>query len=221
MKNIISQEEKNRIDQVCKKYYIENYTINGDGSVDVDGVVDLASRELSSLPLRFGRVNGDFTCVNNGLTTLEGSPIIVTGYFFCFNNKLTSLEGGPRVVDGLFYCNDNRLTTLEHSPEKLGVVLFCNNNQITTLTNCSTKSATVICCDGNKLSTLTDLPKNLVVITAKGNNFSQVFNVEFSALDKDEKTIFLQYQDYYDVWLPVFSEENMHLLIADIKDGLR
>jgi hypothetical protein len=36
MNNIISQEEKNAIDKVCDQYSINNYTINGDGSIDVN-----------------------------------------------------------------------------------------------------------------------------------------------------------------------------------------
>jgi hypothetical protein len=62
------------IDSICKKYGIQNYTINGDGTVDVDGNVDLYNRGLTKLPLKFGRVTGNFYCHSNKLTTLEGCP---------------------------------------------------------------------------------------------------------------------------------------------------
>ena len=97
------------IDSICKKYGIKNYTINEDGTVDVDGSVDLSERNLSKLPLKFGRVTGSFYCMHNQLTTLEGCPVEVGGYFNCGSNKLTSLEGCPRVVGGEFYCKDNPL----------------------------------------------------------------------------------------------------------------
>ena len=41
------------IDSICKEYGIENYTINNDSSIDVNGDVDLAYRRLSKLPLKF------------------------------------------------------------------------------------------------------------------------------------------------------------------------
>jgi hypothetical protein len=33
------------IHDICKKYYIENYTINDDGSIDVDDNVSFANRK--------------------------------------------------------------------------------------------------------------------------------------------------------------------------------
>jgi len=35
------------IHKICKEYGIENYTINNDGSIDVDGYVDLSNMELT------------------------------------------------------------------------------------------------------------------------------------------------------------------------------
>ena len=34
------------IESICQEYGIENYTINEDGTVDVDGNVDLSFRNL-------------------------------------------------------------------------------------------------------------------------------------------------------------------------------
>ena len=39
------------IHDICKKYNIENYTINSDGSIDVDGNVNLSKMNLTELPL--------------------------------------------------------------------------------------------------------------------------------------------------------------------------
>ena len=61
------KESKEDIDSICKKYGIENYTINEDGTVDVDGDVSIVGKivrdrfiniDLTKLPLRFGKVSG-------------------------------------------------------------------------------------------------------------------------------------------------------------------
>jgi len=124
-------ESKSEIDKICKKYGIKNYTIKGDGSVDVDGDVDLSHEDLTELPLKFGKVSGSFWCHHNQLTTLEGSPDSVRD-FLCNNNQLTTLEGCPNSVGGDFSCHNNQLTTLEGCPSSVGNLWF-NNNQLTTL----------------------------------------------------------------------------------------
>lgn len=106
MKHLQLFENFQDIDSICKKY-IDNYTINPDGSVDVDGDVDLSYRELTKLPLKFGEVTGSFCCSDNQLTSLEGSPKYVGGDFSCGYNKLITLEGGPKEVVGDFYCYGN------------------------------------------------------------------------------------------------------------------
>ncbi len=88
------------IDEICRKYNIENYTINPDGSIDVNEDVDLYNKGLTKLPLKFNKVNGDFNCSYNKLTSLEGSPIEVNGSFYCNNNKLTSFEFSPKIIRG-------------------------------------------------------------------------------------------------------------------------
>ena len=95
--------------EICKKYDIENYTINDDGSIDVDGEVELYGHQLTELPLTFNRVTGDFHCHFNGLTTLKGSPRWVGGRFSCRINRLTSLEFSPDYVGEDFRCANNDL----------------------------------------------------------------------------------------------------------------
>ncbi|MEN6291727.1 MAG: hypothetical protein ABFD07_06895, partial [Methanobacterium sp.] len=67
-------ESKESIDSICQKYGIENFTINEDGSIDVNGHVNISSMKLTKLPLKFRNVTGDFSCSDNHLTTLEGAP---------------------------------------------------------------------------------------------------------------------------------------------------
>lgn len=96
------------IRSICKKYGIWNYTINSDGSIDANGDVNLSSMGLYSLPLKFGRVNGNFYCYNNYLTSLKGAPTIVEYNFYCGGNKLKTLKYFPK-VEGRIGIDDNKL----------------------------------------------------------------------------------------------------------------
>ena len=106
------------IDAICQKYGITNYTINRDGSIDVDGDVALSCVGFERLPLKFNKVSGYFDCNYNQLISLEGSPKEVGESFDCHNNLLTSLVGSPREVGGYFNCGHNQLTSLEGAPKE-------------------------------------------------------------------------------------------------------
>lgn len=103
---MISNKEIHRI---CKEYNIQNYTINSDGSIDVDGGVYLSYRELDKIPLKFNRVLGQFDCSYNELISLEGCPKYVGSSFFCSGNRITTLEGGPDIVNSNYFSNFNDL----------------------------------------------------------------------------------------------------------------
>jgi len=121
---------------ICKTYNIENYTINSDDTVDVAGDVNLHHKGLTKLPLKFGKVSGNFTCGDNFLTILEGCPQSVGGYFNCGDNFLTTLEGCPQSVGGYFTCHGNKLIILEFCPQSVGGSFSCSKNKLTTLEFC-------------------------------------------------------------------------------------
>ena len=129
MKFIKLYESFKDIDSICKKYGI-NYTINSDGSIDVDGEVDLYNKDLTKLPLKFGNVSGYFDCGFNKLTSLEGCPQSVGGYFNCSMNSLTTLEECPQSVGGYFNCYSNQLTSLEFCPQSVGGFFNFNSNKL-------------------------------------------------------------------------------------------
>jgi hypothetical protein len=110
------------IKEICKKYKIEKYTINVDGTVDVDGSVRLDNLGLTELPLRFGSVTGDFDCEYNRLTTLEGCPKEIGFNFCCFDNDLTSFKGGPVKVGGYVDAGYNDIDSLDYAPLEVGDV---------------------------------------------------------------------------------------------------
>ena len=119
---------RDEIVELCiNKYGIENYTINDDLSIDVDGDVNLSYGNLEYLPLKFNYVSGNFYCNNNALESLEGSPQTVGGGFQCSQNELKTLEGCPQTVNGNFLCFGNELKDLEYFPEVSGNVYIKGN----------------------------------------------------------------------------------------------
>ena len=118
------------IDEICRKYRIENYTINSDGSIDVDDNVKLCNKKLTKLPLKFNKVNGYFDCSSNNLTTLEGSPKEINGDFWCRINYLTSFEFVPKIIRGSFNCSYNNVKTFEYFPNFVKNIFDCGYNPI-------------------------------------------------------------------------------------------
>ncbi len=151
---------------ICSKYGIKNYTINSDGSIDVNGNVDLSMKYLTSLPLKFNRVTGNFKCIglywesNAKLTTLEGSPRIVGGDFLCSQNQLTSLEGAPEEVGGNFQCIYNELTSLQGAPKKVGGDFYCEYNRLTSLEG-APDEVNFFNCSNNQLKSLQGAPRKV------------------------------------------------------------
>ena len=126
--NQFINESNEYIDSICKEYGIRNYTINFDGSIDVNGDVHLLYKGLTKLPIKFNNVSGYFNCYSNQLTSLEGAPKSVGEYFSCNSNQLTSLEGCPKSVGGYFSCSENKLTDFYGFPEDWeGSVNFFGN----------------------------------------------------------------------------------------------
>ena len=126
-------ESFSEIDSICNEFGITNYKVNSDGTIDVDGNVDISNLGLKKIPLKFGKIDGSFDCCSNELTTLEGAPSEVGGYFDCSENELSTLVGAPNKVDNEFYCSYNKLTTLKGAPKLVGDEFWCCNNNLITL----------------------------------------------------------------------------------------
>ena len=173
MKHLKSFNEnlKLDIDSICNKYGIKNYTINQDGTIDVDGDVYLHNKKLTKLPLKFNKVSGSFFCSNSKLTTLEGCPKEIGGNFDCYTNNLTSLEGGPIKVGGDFFCQYNQLTTLEGSPKEIGGGFDCDNNQLTSLEGGPNRVSGDFYCKYNPLPDIILKSKYLKKILLEGDDF--------------------------------------------------
>ncbi|MCK9476330.1 MAG: hypothetical protein M0R46_10440 [Candidatus Muirbacterium halophilum] len=166
---------RSEIDSICEKYNIKNYIINEDGSIDVDGDVDLSGKNLIVLPLKFRKVSGNFHCGYNQLTSLEGAPKSVGNYFYCKCNKLTSLVGCPQNVGGDFYCNSNQLISLEGAPQRVGGDFSCYSNQLTSLVGAPQSIGGNFSCSGNQLTSLIGGPKRVGgVFLCYSNNLKNI-----------------------------------------------
>ena len=118
------------IDEICREYWIRNYTINPDKSIDVNGYVNLCNKKLTKLPLKFNKVNGFLYCHENKLTSLEGSPVEVNNDFYCYNNNLTSLKYAPKIIRGDFDCHTNNIKSFEYFPNFVKLDFYCGYNPI-------------------------------------------------------------------------------------------
>jgi hypothetical protein len=130
MKYLRKYESHEDIDAICKTYGIENYTINSDGSIDVNGYVNLLNKGLIVLLPMFRNIRGSFDCDYNKLTNLKGCPKSIGGSFYCNHNELTSLIGCPKSIGGGFYCDHNNLTSLQGCPKSVGGDFSCQLNEI-------------------------------------------------------------------------------------------
>ena len=146
------------IKDLCSEYEIENHQIRDDGSIDVDGYVNLQGKlgDLKQLPLTFNKIDVYFACGGNNLTTLKGCPKEVRGYFSCSENKLTSLEYSPKIVEEAFYCAYNYITSLEGLETYIG-------NQLT-VWGCS------------KLYSLKGFPKEVDGFTCRYTPIEPIYN---------------------------------------------
>ena len=172
--------EKEDIENWLRKMKIENYIINKDLTVNVNGDVDLSYKYLKKIPIQFNIINGNFYCNNNELTSLKGCPHEVKKRFTCNNNKLvnliyapkkitesfdcsvnqiTSLEGCPEVITGDFSCYHNKLTNLEGCPKEIKGDFSCDNNKLTNLENCTKKIGYNFNCNNNDLTSLKGCPE--------------------------------------------------------------
>jgi hypothetical protein len=127
-------ESNTEIDTICKKYNIENYTINSDNSVNVNDNVYLYNKRLESIPLNFNIVNGYFDCGRNYLISLKGCPVRVGSRFSCYRNKLTSLQYSPQYMEnGDFSCRSNKIESLQYCTELIRGGFSCTYNKLTSL----------------------------------------------------------------------------------------
>ena len=118
------------IDEICRIHWIYDYTINPDGSIDVNKSVELSYYGLTKIPIQFNKVNDDFFCSYNNIKTFEGAPKEVNGVFCCDYNQLTSFKYAPKRINEDFSCISNNIITFEYFPSYVGGHFNCFGNPI-------------------------------------------------------------------------------------------
>lgn len=140
-----------------------HYIEQEDGTLLVRGDLDLSGKQLSKLPpLQPVRVEGNFYCYNNYLSSLEGAPHAVGRGFYCYNNSLKSLKGAPATVGGEFWCDVNQLSFLSHAPVAVGANFHCNDNPLVSLEG-APKNFKQIKSDFGTFKSWHDIPEHLRV----------------------------------------------------------
>lgn len=125
--------ETHEIDAWLTKHHIENYFIESKTHhVHVAGSVYLNKKALSTIPIQFGIVEGDFHCGYNYLLNLQGTPHVVKGNFNFSYNYVKTLDYCPKIIEGDFNASNNKLTSTKGLPLLTGEVKF-ENNEITHL----------------------------------------------------------------------------------------
>ena len=92
----LTQKQKEFLDRVCGK---ENWTLNGDGEVDVHHSVNMNGANITEIPIKFGVVNGYFDCSNNKLTTLNNLPRDCKFDIYCWGNNLKDYFKNIQIYD--------------------------------------------------------------------------------------------------------------------------
>lgn len=97
------------------KFGISNFDISEDNLVNCNGDVDLSHKEITSIPVKFNIVKGNFSCSFTPLTSLAGCPTHVYRSFSCTRTKITSLEHCPKITGEYFDCmNTSTLISFEN-----------------------------------------------------------------------------------------------------------
>jgi hypothetical protein len=209
-----------KIDEICRKYNIKNYTINSDNSVDVDDNVKLRDKDLKSIPLNFNIVNGYFECDDNNLTSLKGCPVRVGGGFYCYDNKLTSLQYSPQYVEnGNFSCSGNKIESLQYCTELIRDIFSCSNNKLTSLEHHPTVYGE-FWCRNNQINTFENFYYYKEDVYFDGNPIYDIYE-----LFNDMKLIELTW-DYGFEWkgeidlykLDIFLKETNHEYDGDLRE---
>jgi hypothetical protein len=151
--------KKRKIKRWLDRYYIHNYTINDDLTVDVDSDVYLTGEQWHNdiISVKFGVVAGNFSCDYSKLRSLKNCPRYVGGSFRCNSNQLKSLEHCPQFIGNEFDCAYNKLTSLEHCPQFIGGNFDCSYNKLTSLEHCPKYIGGNFDCGCNKLTSVREL----------------------------------------------------------------
>lgn len=98
---------KSTLETQLTAFNITDYTLSSDG-IRVTQSVNLSHQNLSSLPLNFVHVKGDFDVSHNQLTSFKGFPTFIEGSLNCSHNQISHFDDFPHVSANID-CSHNYL----------------------------------------------------------------------------------------------------------------
>ena len=153
--------------------------------VNYDGDVTLPKTNLTTIPIKFGRVKGAFVCRGMSLTSLNNAPTYAES-FDCSNNNLTTLQGGPTEVKFSYNCSNNNLKNLIGGPVRGQIngarntmsSYNCSNNELTSFEGYPTIVTDIATfdCSNNATVTKLDIIKGRIgTLYARACNLTDAF----------------------------------------------
>lgn len=176
-----------KIKKYCKEYDIVNYTINNDGSIDVDGDVVL-EHIYNDFPIKFRRVSGNFDIYMPHIDDLSFCPEYVGGRF-SVRNSIRSES-----TDDIYYHSKKYIRHCEHqgydvsymeyktTPPKLislkGGPQYVGGDYIVCCTEIQSLEGAPECvgrfhCDDNEIYSLKYAPK-CKILECRNNNLTTI-----------------------------------------------
>lgn len=74
------------------------YLINDQGVVSCRSTIDICERKLSSLPLKFDHIDGDFICDSNKFKNFNNFPEVVVGGVDAYSNRFENYNEIPKEI---------------------------------------------------------------------------------------------------------------------------
>ena len=171
------QSIKAEVEAWCQEMGMQNYTINSQGEIDVDGDVYVFgfNKKLKELPYKFGSVAGYFNMGGVGLTSCKNFPNNALKINISGCKKIKSLEGigdfyelhlGDNMIEDFYPLNTINYTRFKNKQCVYG-------NELT------------------KLKTMDGLPKEMEFL--KLTNCPNLEILDYSILPKISKGLELRY----------------------------
>jgi hypothetical protein len=206
--------KKKEIAGHMKKLAISDYTINKDYSVDTNKDVYINAKKIEVCPVNFNIAKGNFTWHFSDLKSMKNLPKAVHGNFSVVNNKLTSLKDSQtKIVKGVFNISNNNLRNLEGCPQTCGGFIASNcgleslaggpeevhgdfiivHNSLTSLEGGPGLVSGTYDCSNNKLMSLDGITRNRTKkIRANDNpgNFEKQLHIDFDDYKEKEEIIY-------------------------------
>ena len=159
MKMLPFIKDKKFIQEWLDYYEIKNYTIQDDGTVDVDGNVYIHGRKLTDIMVKFGKVTGDFIIIKTELSNMNNLPTDCP-HIVLDDNNIRTIKNIPYNCWDLSL-NDNKIDFMPNLQEYDNLqILHLAHNKIEKISP-THPNLLVFYIDNNKLTNLKNYPKKL------------------------------------------------------------